>query len=335
MTQEQPVRARRFTWAKVDKFTLMLLGTLLLATILPARGSFVPVVDGLGRVLVVLLFFIHGARMPREAVTGALKQWKLQLLMLLSTFALFPLIGLAMGPLSGRAIDPALYTGLLFLCCLPSTVQSSIALTSIAKGNVPAAVCGAAASNLAGVIFTPLLTALLLASQSVMSFDAIWTIIGLILVPFALGQMLHGKLGGWLSRHKPLATFVDRGSILVVVYAAFGKAVVGGLWSTISAVDLAMLIFLCFAMLVLVILILRFTARLAGLPLPDEAALVFCGSVKSLATGVPMASVLFPAALVGAIVLPLMIFHQVQLLACAFLARAYERRATKAESTGG
>lgn len=335
MTQEQPVRARRFSWVKLDKFTLMLLGALLLATILPARGGLVPVVDGLGRVLVVLLFFIHGARMPREAVTGALKQWKLQLLMLLSTFALFPLVGLAFGPLSGLAIDPALYTGLLFLCCLPSTVQSSIALTSIAKGNVPAAVCAAAASNLAGVVLTPLLTAVLLASQSVMSFDAIWTIVGLILVPFALGQMLHSRLGGWLGRHKLLATFVDRGSILVVVYAAFGKAVVGGLWQTISAVDLAVLILLCFLMLVLIIVALRLAARAARLSLPDEAALVFCGSVKSLATGVPMASVLFPAALVGAIVLPLMIFHQVQLLTCAFLARAYERRASKAEPAGG
>lgn len=335
MTQEQPVRARRFNWAKLDKFTLMLLGTLLLATILPARGGFVPVVDGLGRVLVVLLFFIHGARMPREAVTGALKQWKLQVLMLLSTFALFPLVGLAFGPLSGLAIDPALYTGLLFLCCLPSTVQSSIALTSIAKGNVPAAVCAAAASNLAGVVLTPLLTAVLLASQSVMSFDAVWTIVGLILVPFALGQMLHSRIGGWLGRHKLLATFVDRGSILVVVYAAFGKAVVGGLWQTISVVDLAVLIFLCFLMLVLIIVALRLTARAARLALPDEAALVFCGSVKSLATGVPMASVLFPAALVGAIVLPLMIFHQVQLLACAFLARAYERRAIRATSAAG
>ena len=325
-------KTSRLAWLKIDRFTLMLLGTLLLASLLPARGDLVPAVDLLGRILIIALFFIHGARIPRAAIVGAVGQWKLQLLILLATFALFPLIGIAMMPLSGLIIAPTLFTGILFLCCLPSTVQSSIALTSIARGNVPAAVCAAAASNLAGVLFTPLLTGLLLASSAAISMESVWTIIGLILVPFAVGQALHPLLGGWLGRHKLLTTFIDRGAILVMVYGAFGKAVTGGLWQSISGIDLAILFVACLLILALVFGVLGLIARLGKLARPDEATLVFCGSVKSLATGVPMANVLFPAATAGAIVLPVMMFHIVQLVTGAFLARAYERRAVAAEA---
>jgi sodium/bile acid cotransporter 7 len=326
MSNAQP---RRFAWPKLDKFTLMLIGTVALASLLPARGGFVPVVDIIGRVSIILLFFLHGANLPTETVKGALAQWKLQLLILASTFALFPIIGLALSPLSGWAIDPTLYTGLLFLCCLPSTVQSSIALTSIARGNIPAAICAASASNLFGILLTPLLTGLLLASQSAISFEAVWSIVGTILLPFAAGQLLHKRIGGWLKARKPIFSLVDRGSVLIMVYAAFGKAVVGGIWYTVSVGDLAILVLFLLVILGLVVLALLGASRLARLSRPDEAALVFCGSVKSLITGVPMASVLFPAATVGAIVLPLMMFHQIQLISCAFLARAYERRAAR------
>lgn len=324
---------RRFAWPRLDKFTLMLIGTVALASLLPARGGFVPVVDWVGKASIVLLFFLHGANLSTEAVKNALGQWKLQLLILGSTFLLFPVIGVALGPLSGRAIDPALYTGLLFLCCLPSTVQSSIALTSIARGNIPAAICAASASNLFGIVLTPLLTGLLLASQSAISFDAVWSIVSTILLPFAAGQLLHKRIGGWLKARKPVFSVVDRGSVLIMVYSAFGKAVVNGIWQTVSAGDLAILVLFLLLALGLVVLALRVVSRLANLSRPDEAALVFCGSVKSLITGVPMASVLFPAATVGAIVLPLMMFHQIQLIACAFLARAYERRAMAAETS--
>jgi sodium/bile acid cotransporter 7 len=326
--------ATKFVWPKPDRFTLMLIGTVLLATFLPARGGFVSVVDVIGRASIILLFFLHGANLSTEAVKDALGQWKLQLLILASTFLLFPLIGLGLGPLHGHAIDANLYTGLLFLCCLPSTVQSSIALTSIARGNVPAAICAASASNLAGIVLTPLLTGLLLANQSAISFDAVWSIVSTILLPFAAGQLLHKRIGGWLKARKPMFSVVDRGSVLIMVYSAFGKAVVNGIWQTVSAVDLLILVLFCLGLLAIVVVAVRGAARVAKLSQPDEAALVFCGSVKSLITGVPMASVLFPAAAVGAIVLPLMMYHQIQLIACAFLARRYERRAIATEQPG-
>ncbi len=321
-----------FTLPKIDKFTMALVATVLLATVLPARGGFVPVVDYLGRGLIILLFFMHGANLSRDVVIASLGQWKLHLMVLASTYVLFPLIGLALYPLSGHGIDPSLYTGLLFLCCLPSTVQSSIAFTSIARGNVPVAICAASASNLFGIVLTPLLTGLLLASQSAITFDAVGSIVGTILVPFALGQMLHSRIGGWIKAHKPTLGLVDRGSVLVMVYAAFGKAVIDGLWHMVSAADLLILILFCILILAVVMIVLRTVARATHLSHGDEAALLFCGSKKSLITGVPMASVLFPAATVGAIVLPLMMFHQIQLLVCAVIARAYERRFLAAEA---
>jgi len=331
MTNPQAPRRRALAWLRPDKFTIALIGVVLLASLLPARGGFAPVVDWVGHAAIILLFFLHGANLPSEAVVASLGQWRLHLMVLLSTYALFPLIGLALGPLSGVAIDPMLYTGLLFLCCLPSTVQSSIAFTSIARGNVPVAICAASASNLFGIVLTPLLTGLLLASQSAISLDAIWSIVSTILLPFVAGQALHSRIGGWIKRHKPALSLVDRGSVLIMVYAAFGQSVIDGLWRTVSAIDLTAVIGFSLAILVVVMLILRGVSRLAHLPRGDEAALIFCGSKKSLITGVPMASVLFPAATVGAIVLPLMIFHQIQLIVCAFIARAYERRAIAEE----
>lgn len=327
MTPIPEAKPRRFAWPRPDRFTMALMATVLLASLLPARGGFAPVVDNVGRAAIILLFFLHGAMLAREAVVESLGHWRLHLMVLASTFLLFPLIGLALGPLSGRLIEPDLYTGILFLCCLPSTVQSSIAFTAIARGNVPVAICAASASNLFGIVLTPLLTGLLLARQSGVSFDAVGSIVGTILLPFAAGQLFHTRIGGWLKARKPLTSLVDRGSILIMVYAAFGKAVIEGIWHMVSLGDLIVLTLVCALILAVVMVILRQVARLARLSRADEIALFFCGSKKSLVSGVPMASVLFPGAAAGAIVLPLMIFHQIQLIVCAVIARAYERRA--------
>lgn len=322
---------RTLSWLKPDKFTLALIATVVLATLLPARGGFAPTVDVIGRIAIILLFFMHGANLSPRAMMQSLGEWRLHLMVLASTYLLFPLIGLALGPLSGHTIDKTLYTGLLFLCCLPSTVQSSIAFTSIARGNVPVAITSASASNLFGIVLTPLLTGLLLTSQSAVSLDAVWSIVGTILLPFAVGQALHKWIGPWIKRHKPTLSLVDRGSILIVVYSAFGKAVIEGIWHQVSALDLGILILFCALILAAVMLTLLGVSKVAHLKRGDEAALLFCGSKKSLVSGVPMASVLFPAASVGAVVLPLMMFHQIQLIVCAFIARAYERRAIREE----
>jgi solute carrier family 10 (sodium/bile acid cotransporter), member 7 len=312
---------RLFAALRPDSFTLLILATVALAAVWPATGGAVELVDLTVKASVVTLFFLHGARLAREAVLQAIGHWRLQLTILGITFGLFPLIALACGPLLVRMLDPTLWYGVLFLCCLPSTVQSSIAFTSMARGNVPAAACAASASNLLGIAFTPLLLGLLLSRQGDISFGAVGSIVLLLLVPFAAGQVARPWLGAWVSRRRLLLTTVDRGAILLMIYSAFGKAVVEGVWQRVSAWDLVVVVAASFVLLALVVTSAVVLSRRLGFTAADEATVVFCGSMKSLVTGMPMANVLFSGAQAGLLVIPLIVFHQVQLLVCAVLAR--------------
>jgi sodium/bile acid cotransporter 7 len=232
-----------------------------------------------------------------------------------------------LGLILRRALVPVLpdplLVGLLFLCLLPSTVQSSIAFTSIAHGNVAAAVCSASLSNLLGIFITPALVALLMNLKGGVSFQAVLDIVLQLLAPFLAGHVLRPWIGAFVARHRYALGYVDRGSILLVVYLAFSEAVANGLWHRLGVGDIAKLIIVCAGLLGAVLLATLFVARRLGFSRPDEIVIVFCGSKKSLASGVPMAGVLFPLAQVGMIVLPLMLFHQIQLMVCAALARRY------------
>ena len=290
-------------------------------------------VDVVGTASVVLLFLLHGANLPTRMMLESLGNWRFHALVLAGTFLVFPALGLLLGPLSGTFLEPSLYSGLLFLCCLPSTVQSSIAFTSIARGNVPAAVCTASASNLLGVFITPFLVGVLLARQSEISFASLGPIFGTIVAPFLLGQFSRRWTSGFIARNKGALFLVDRGSVLIMVYAAFGKAVTSGIWTTVTLTQFALVLVLCCVLLAAIAAYALASGRLLGLSAPDRRALLFCGSMKSLVTGVPMAVILFPAATAGFIVLPLMLFHQLQLLVFAMVARRLgERPALEAAS---
>jgi sodium/bile acid cotransporter 7 len=311
-----------------DNFTLCLVGTVILASLLPCQGTAAKIMGGVTDIAIALLFFLHGAKLSREAILAGIGHWRLHLLVLACTFVLFPLIGLAFRAVPAGLLDPTIAAGLLYLCILPSTVQSSIAFTAIARGNVPAAICGASLSNLLGVVLTPILAAALLGAkgQGGDLLGAAGSIVLQLLVPFVGGHLLRPWIGGFVDRHKKVLTLTDRGSILLVVYTAFSAAVVEGLWRKLGAVDLATILVLDGALLALALLATNLIARRAGLSKPDEITLVFCGSKKSLASGVPMAGLLFPSAVVGPMIVPLMLFHQIQLMVCAVLARRYAER---------
>ncbi len=301
-----------------------MIGTVALAAVLPARGAAATWVDHGTTIAVALLFLLYGARLAPQAIWAGLANWRLQLLVFASTFALFPLIGIGVAAATRASLPAEVVTGLLYLCLLPSTVQSSIAFTSIARGNVPAALCSASLSNLVGVVLTPLLVAHLLTSAGGgLSLDAVRDIAMQILLPFVVGQAIRPWAQGWLLAHPTLTSVVDRGSVLVVVYAAFGAGVVAGLWTQLSPLTLLAILLLSLVILAIVLAATTLAARALRFPLADEIATVFCGSKKSMASGIPMAAILFPAHSVGLIVLPLMIFHQVQLFVCAALARRY------------
>ncbi|WP_443029553.1 bile acid:sodium symporter family protein [Sphingomonas sp. T1] len=312
-----------------EPFILMLLGTVVLASLVPPRGQAATIVGYVADVAIFLLFFLHGAKLSRAAIWDGLRNWPLHLAVLGVTFVAFPALGLGLTSLP-FVDDERMATGVLFLTLLPSTVQSSIAFTAIARGNVAAAVCSASFSNLLGILITPALVAMLMRSAGNaggMSIESVETIIVQLLVPFVAGHVLRPWIGAWVARRKAMLTIVDRGSILLVVYGAFGAAVVEGLWSRVSLGDLLLIGLLSCALLAIVLALTLTIARLMRLPREDAIVLLFCGSKKSLASGVPMAGVLFPAAQVGVILLPLMLFHQIQLIACAVIARRYADRA--------
>ncbi|WP_443026938.1 bile acid:sodium symporter family protein [Sphingomonas sp. LB2R24] len=313
--------------AVFEPFILMLLGTVVLASLLPARGEMATIVGYAADIGIVLLFFLHGAKLSRDAILSGLRNWKLHLAVLAITFVAFPLFGLGLTALP--FVTGPLAAGLLFLTLLPSTVQSSIAFTAIARGNVAAAVCSASFSNLLGILVTPALVALLMntSGSGGISIESIEAIVLQLLVPFVAGHLLRPWIGIWVTRNKGLLTVVDRGSILLVVYSAFGAAVVEGLWTKLSLGDLILIGLLCAALLAFVLGLTFAVARLMKLPREDAIVLQFCGSKKSLASGVPMAGVLFPPAQVGVILLPVMLFHQLQLIACAIIARRYAESA--------
>ena len=308
-----------------DRFTLALIATVVIASVLPCRGEAAHVFAIVTNIAIALLFFLHGAKLSREAIVAGLTHWRLHLLVFLCTFAMFPLLGLALRPLAEPLIGTQLAMGLLFLCALPSTVQSSIAFTSIARGNVPAAVCSASFSSLIGIVLTPLLVSALIHTQGTASApaSAIRDIVLQLFVPFAAGQIARGFIGGFIDRHKALVGLVDRGSILLVVYTAFSAAVVEGLWHQVSANALIVLTVFCCVLLAIALLATDQLGKRLGFSREDRITILFCGSKKSLASGVPMANVLFASAAVGTIVLPLMLFHQIQLMVCAVLAQRY------------
>jgi len=297
----------------------------ILASIAPARGVAATIAGIVADAGIVLLFFLHGARLSRRAVIDGVRHWRLHSAVAAVTYVAFPLLGLVISALP--SVDPQLATGLLFLTLLPSTVQSSIAFTAMAQGNVAGAVCSASFSNLAGIFVTPLLVALLITGrQGGVPLNAALTIVFQLLLPFAVGHLLQPRLSAWLTGRKALVTSVDRGSILLVVYTAFSAAVAAGLWSRVSAFDMLVITAISAGLLAIVLTLTFLLGRLLGFNQEDAIVLQFCGSKKSLASGVPMAGVLFPAPQVGLIILPLMVFHQIQLIVCAILARKYAAR---------
>ncbi|CAN5853660.1 bile acid:sodium symporter [soil metagenome] len=311
-----------------DTFTLMLIAVVIAASVFPCEGKVAQVFGGVTSVAIGLLFFMHGAKLSPEDIKAGATHWRLHLLVFACTFGMFPVLGITLRPVLEPLVTPELYVGILFLCALPATVQSAIAFTAMARGNVPAAVCSASASSLVGIFLTPVLVGLLLAQhgEGGSVLDAMRAIVMQLLVPFVAGQIARRWIGAWVTEHKASLGWIDRSSILLVVYTAFSEAVIEGLWRQMPLRSLLGLVLVCSVLLALALCITTFAARRLGFSREDEITIVFCGSKKSMASGIPMAQVLFASHAVGAVVLPLMLFHQIQLMVCAVLAQRYARR---------
>jgi solute carrier family 10 (sodium/bile acid cotransporter), member 7 len=306
-----------------DGFTLTMTATVALAQLLPCEGSGARLFAYLTSIAIGLLFFLQGARLSRAAIIAGALNWRLHLLVFGITFGLFPLAGLAFRPLAAAILNPPMVLGLLFLCTLPSTVQASVAFTSIARGNVAAALCSASASTLIGMMATPRLAGLLLRVHGGFSTATLRSIALELLLPFLAGHALQRWIGAFVLRHRVVLSCVDRGSVLLMVYTVFSAATVNGLWHALTPGSFAALVAVNTVLLALMLATTTLSARWLGFSRADEITIVFCGSKKSLISGVAMANALFPGPALGLILLPLMIFQQLQLMACAALARRY------------
>lgn len=313
----------------LDRFTVLLFVMVLLASFLPVSGQAAQVFGHLTTLAIAILFFLHGAKLSREAVRAGILHWKLHGLVFLFTFALFPVLGLAAKPILLPMLGQELYWGFLFLCFLPSTVQSSIAFTSVAQGNVAGAVCSASFSNLIGMFISPILVSVFILGQSQHDFDPTQSILQitlLLLVPFVFGQLLRPWVFPYMQKMPKMVKVFDQGSILMVVYGAFSSAVVAGLWQQVSLSTLFLLIFACSVLLTIVMLLALFIPKALGFNRADQRTIFFCGSKKTLASGVPMAQILFIGQPLGMIVLPIMLFHQIQLMVCGIIANYWAKQ---------
>jgi solute carrier family 10 (sodium/bile acid cotransporter), member 7 len=321
----------RFThFVRVDPYLAALILTVVLAAVFPAVGVWATSVRVAVGLSIAGLFFSYGVKLATTQVLAALLHWQPQVLVFVTTYVVFPLVGwlwIRAFECVGFAADAAIATGMLFLTVLPSTVQSSIAFTALAKGNVAAALCSASVSNLGGVVLVPLLVSFLIRSGTAEASagSAVGDIAVQILLPFVAGQCSRRWLIGWFERHKLATMLFDRGSILLVVYSAFSAGISAGVWQRVSSSTLMWIVLFDIALLGSIMTFTKLACRAMAFNRSDEIAVVFCGSKKSMASGIPMANVLFSAHIVSVVVIPLMIFHQLQLFVCALLAQRYAR----------
>jgi sodium/bile acid cotransporter 7 len=319
---------------KIDGFLVAMLGAVVLAFVAPTIGAahgvlHMSLVTAIG---IALVFFLHGANLSREALKVGATNWRLHLLVQSTTFVIFPAIGFLIFFGLRSVLDADVRLGVFFLCALPSTISSSVAMTSLGRGNVPAAVFNASLSGIVGMIVTPLLIGLVstVSGRSFPILPAIGDVALTLLLPFAVGQAMRPLVAGWIGKHKSMVTKADRTVIVLIVYAAFCESTAAGLWWLYSPMVLVEIALIVGSLLAFVLWLTTQLSRAFRLSLPDQVATVFCGSKKSLANGAPMAKILFvgtPA--LGMIMLPLMLYHQLQLIVCSILARRYASLAAK------
>lgn len=316
---------------KPDWFLLGMAGATLLAWKFPepggAGGWLHP--ELLTKVGVALIFFLHGVALSFDALKAGTLRWPLHLVVQSSTFLLFPLLGLGLNVALGERVSADLKLGLFFLCALPSTVSSSVALTAAARGNVAGAVFNATLSSLLGIFLTPLWIAVVLNTRgnSLPIGPVILDLVRWLLLPLALGQMFRPWLGAGVSRHRAAIGRVDRATILVLVYTSFCDSFKEGVWSRIGPGQLCAIVVIAIALFAVVMLSVGYVAKRLKFSVADKIAAMFCGSKKTLASGVPMAKLIFGAhPALGLILLPIMIYHPLQLIICGVLAERWAKR---------
>ena len=323
-------RPSRFSRLKIDPFVvgIILAMALGLALPIPVKGR---EILSLGADLsVCLVFFVYGMRLRTNEVLAGLTNIKLQLTVLVATYVAFPVFGFLMSEALEPVWSHGFATGFLYLAILPSTIQSSVTFVSIARGDVAAAVCSATISNILGMFVTPFLVFLMLDINGATG-GGLGSVMTKLLAPFLAGQCLQPFVGEWFRARRPLVKKIDNSSIILIVFSAVLNATAEGAWAGVTAWTILVLLALCVALLATMLTLTWFIPGKLGMSREDKIVVLMCGSKKSLATGLPMAKALFPPSLVGTVIVPVVVFHQIQILVCAVIAARLGRHAEKTD----
>ncbi|MGF1783326.1 bile acid:sodium symporter family protein [Vibrio fluvialis] len=316
---------------KKEWFLVGMVVAIALATVTSEFGRSCGVIhlDQLTGIGIAIVFFLHGLGLSPQAIKAGLTNWRLHVYIQMATFVVYPILWVIFGEAFLAYMPSALAFGFCYLLVLPSTISSSVAMTSVGKGNVPGAIFNASLSSILGVFITPLLIQLFMGFEGVQLdlLDSVISISKLLLLPMIAGQIMRPYLVAWVDRHKAVVNKVDKYVILLIVYNAFCDSVVNGIWSEFSVGLLATSIIICTVILLVMVHLIQWGARRTKFTLPDEVAAVFCGTKKTLAAGIPMAKVIFGAdPSLGMILLPIMLYHPIQIFYCAVLANRYARQ---------
>ncbi|MDC0610795.1 bile acid:sodium symporter [Vibrio sp.] len=313
---------------KKEWFLLGLVGAILLATVSESVGKTDGLIhlDKLTGIGIAIVFFLHGLGLSPAAIKAGISNWRLHIYIQCATFLIYPILWLLLGNAFLAIMPTALAFGFCYLFVLPSTISSSVAMTSVGKGNVPGAIFNASLSSILGVFITPLFIQLFMGFEGV-QLDLMGSVISiskLLLVPMIAGQILRPLLVGFTERHKSVVNKIDKYVIILIVYNAFCDSVANHIWSDFSIGMLALCIAICCVVLLIMVHSIQWGARKVGFERENEVAAVFCGTKKTLAAGVPMAKVIFGAdPNLGMILLPIMLYHPIQIFYCAILANRY------------
>lgn len=313
-----------------DWFTPAMLAAVGLAWLWPAGGATGGVLHGewLTKAGVALIFYLYGLSLSFDSLRAGALHWRLHLVVQGATFLLFPLLGFAFDLATRGWIAPELRLGFVFLCVLPSTISSSVALTAAAGGNVAGAVFNATLSSLIGVVLTPLWIGVYLQAggRGGALGPVIVDLVQWLILPMVVGQCCRPWLAGWAARQKSRLHVADRVVILLIIYTSFCNSVQQGIWQGRGWTTLGLTLAVCAALFTTAMVATNAVARLLGFAWPDRITAMFCGSKKTLASGVPMANLIFagqPA--LGVVLLPIMVYHAMQLLVSRMLAARWNK----------
>lgn len=312
----------------LNGFFFCLIGVIFLAYYFPTIGLHespwhLPQIAEYG---VSIIFFFYGLKLSPQKLKSGLTNWKLHILIQTATFGLFPLLILSLQNLLGVDKTSLFWIGIFYLAVLPSTVSSSVVMVAIAKGNLPAAIFNASISSIIGIFITPLWMSGLLEQQDA-NFDLFPVILRLcfeVLLPVIVGYVLHSQLGKWAERYNHVLRLFDQTIILLIVYTSFCESFAGGMFEGQSIRDLSILGAEMLAFFFLVFGLLYLLSSWLGFSYEDRVTVIFCGSKKSLVQGAVMGKVLFPNPVaLGVVLLPLMMYHALQLLAGSIIAQQW------------